>query len=291
MNAAVEIPRIGDGSRSPPLVPVECNMGGNEWFPLHFRRLRKSKWWRRASDLARSRNVMLWGEAYQSTPAGSLADDDDELAEAAGFGMDVEAFLAAKAEIMAPWMLCTDGRWYHPTLCEVVIEAWEKASEKRQKEARRKAEQRAKVRTPVRAEKANVPRDTANGPTGQPEPSRGTGGGVTRDQCAQEEEITGEEKTGQDSRSRDTVAASKPRGARLPADWSPTEADRAYAAAQGFSPALTERVAERFRNYWLAKTGRNATKLDWPATWRNWVLEEADRRGVKAGKTDRVDWI
>lgn len=129
-----------------PLVPLECTTVGNDWFPLHFQRLRKSKWWRRASDTARARNVMMWGEAYQSVPAGSLPDDDDELAEAAGYGMDVESFLAVKAEIMAPWVLCSDGRWYHPTVCEVVLDAWAKTSERRKREAERKARQRASVR-------------------------------------------------------------------------------------------------------------------------------------------------
>jgi hypothetical protein len=30
---------------------------------------------------------------------------------------------------------------------------------------------------------------------------------------------------------------------------------------------------EKFRNYWRAKSGQAATKLDWPATWRNWMLQ------------------
>lgn len=145
-------------------------MTGNDWFPLHFDRLRKSKWWRRASDLSRARNVMLWGEAYKSVPAGSLPDDDDELAEAAGFGMDVDGFLAVKDEIMAPWVLCSDGRWYHPTVCEVVLDTWERASERRRKAAEKKASQRARTRGQavktgdVPAGNAAVPEDIGNVP-------------------------------------------------------------------------------------------------------------------------------
>lgn len=33
---------------------------------------------------------------------------------------------------------------------------------------------------------------------------------------------------------------------------------------------------EKFVNYWQAK-GSNATKLDWPATWRNWMLTAGER--------------
>jgi hypothetical protein len=176
-----------------PLTPPGCNMAGNDWFPLHFRRLRTSKWWRRASDLARARNVMLWGEAYAADQAGSLPDDDDELAEAAGFGFDVSAFIDHKAEIMAPWVLCSDGRWYHPTICEVALDAWARTSDKRKKDATRKAEQRAKSRglppptpktTPVPPETANVPPELAPVP-------RDTGE-IARDKATQTEQ------TGQD---------------------------------------------------------------------------------------------
>lgn len=27
----------------------------------------------------------------------------------------------------------------------------------------------------------------------------------------------------------------------------------------------------KFTDYWLAKAGRDAVKLDWEATWRNWI--------------------
>jgi hypothetical protein len=159
-----------------PLVPAECSMAGDDWFPLYFDRLRKSKWWRRASDLARARNIMLWGEAYKGQPAGSLLDDDDDLAEAAGFGMDVDSFLAAKVEIMAPWTLCSDGRWYHPTVCEQVLDSWERRGSRRKAESARKAQYRLKVRNndPVPPENNAVPRDTPTSPTGQPGRSHGT---------------------------------------------------------------------------------------------------------------------
>jgi hypothetical protein len=30
------------------------------------------------------------------------------------------------------------------------------------------------------------------------------------------------------------------------------------------------RESEKFKDYWTAKAGREACKLDWEATWRNW---------------------
>jgi hypothetical protein len=34
---------------------------------------------------------------------------------------------------------------------------------------------------------------------------------------------------------------------------------------------------EKFINYWQSKSGKDATKLDWVATWRNWMLTAAER--------------
>jgi hypothetical protein len=172
-----------------PLTPPGCDLGGNDWFPLHFDRLRKSSWWRRATDLARARNVMLWGEAYKSVPAGSLPDDDDELAEAAGFGFDVEYWLANKSEILAPWVMCSDGRWYHPTVAEIALDAWGRVSEKRRADRIRKALQREAVRP----KKQVVPCDIGNVPPDRPQKSVGqtahdrTGQDTTGNQFSQEE--------------------------------------------------------------------------------------------------------
>ena len=35
-------------------------------------------------------------------------------------------------------------------------------------------------------------------------------------------------------------------------------------------------VYERFNNYWKAKAGANATKVDWKATWSNWCANAID---------------
>jgi pyocin large subunit-like protein len=64
------------------------------------------------------------------------------------------------------------------------------------------------------------------------------------------------------------------RGSRLPADWQPTQDDADYAQKLRLDP---HHVAEQFRDYWHAKAGQNAAKLDWPATWRVWCRREAER--------------
>lgn len=170
-----------------PLTPFGCDMSGNDWYPLHFMRLRESRWWRSASHLARSINIDLWGRAYQQIPAGSLPDDDIDLADWAGFGRDVQSWLKVKAEVMAPWVICTDGRWYHPTLCEVVMDAWERLGEARRKAREKKAAQRLAARegrriAPLSPDRNGAAlRDGPPGPQGQPPTSPGTSGEVPRD--------------------------------------------------------------------------------------------------------------
>ncbi|MFC7051475.1 hypothetical protein ACFQI3_02105 [Hansschlegelia quercus] len=71
-------------------------------------------------------------------------------------------------------------------------------------------------------------------------------------------------------------SSSPNRGSRLPSDWKPSEVDRAFAANLGATSAEIERTAASFRDFWVAKAGRDAVKADWPATWRNWCRREAE---------------
>jgi hypothetical protein len=62
------------------------------------------------------------------------------------------------------------------------------------------------------------------------------------------------------------------RATRISLDWEPGEKGLAYAAQHGLvGEDLRDEIA-KFKNYWESKGGRDAAKLDWAATWRNWVL-------------------
>ena len=79
-----------------------------------------------------------------------------------------------------------------------------------------------------------------------------------------------------------------PRGSRLPDDWQPSPADRAFADMAGFAPAEIDRIAAQFADYWHAAAGGRARKASWPATWRVWIRRETEfraRRGVPRGLT------
>src|SRR5258708_2805082 len=53
------------------------------------------------------------------------------------------------------------------------------------------------------------------------------------------------------------------RGTRLPADWEIPNAFIAHAAERGMPTARIHVEAERFKNYWTAKSGQGAIKRDW----------------------------
>lgn len=77
--------------------------------------------------------------------------------------------------------------------------------------------------------------------------------------------------------------AAADRGSRLTADWLPTPADWAFAVSELGEP-MAAREAEKFRNYWLSKSGKDGRKVDWSRTWRNWVMSAKDRFGGKNGR-------
>ena len=64
------------------------------------------------------------------------------------------------------------------------------------------------------------------------------------------------------------------RGSRLPADWNPSDVDFQFCKTE--RPDLDpEKTADRFRDYWISQPGAKGIKLNWPATWRNWVRNES----------------
>ena len=69
------------------------------------------------------------------------------------------------------------------------------------------------------------------------------------------------------------------KGTRLPEDWKPNS--NLYTWAIGRRPDLNiaEQI-EMFHDYWQAKTGAGATKLDWDRTFRNWIRSARALPGV-----------
>jgi hypothetical protein len=72
------------------------------------------------------------------------------------------------------------------------------------------------------------------------------------------------------------------RGSRLAQDWFLNKSMGDWATQE--RPDLDVRqVAEQFKDYWVAQAGQKGVKLDWDATWRNWV------RNTKSVKPNPYD--
>jgi hypothetical protein len=76
------------------------------------------------------------------------------------------------------------------------------------------------------------------------------------------------------------------RATRIPPGFALTPEMRQYAAAK--TPDVNIDIAtEKFINHWTAASGSNASKRDWAATWRNWMLSDQERAG--RGTAPRMD--
>lgn len=109
-----------------PLTPADCDLRDFPRMMVDVPRLMNSGF-----NSAASRNPIawmvghkLWYRAWHQVPAGSLPDDDDELCHLSELGFDVKTWRKVKEIALRNWILCDDGRLYHPTLAEVALEAW-----------------------------------------------------------------------------------------------------------------------------------------------------------------------
>lgn len=81
-------------------------------------------------------------------------------------------------------------------------------------------------------------------------------------------------------------ASSKKRGSRLSVEWRLPMPWGEWAVAEGLPEASVRREADKFRDYWAGLNGSKGVKLDWLATWRNWVrkaIEDQQRQTARRG--------
>lgn len=107
-----------------PLTPPECDLRDFEFMPLKVVRLRDSAFTAKASGDEFRAGVLLWSASWHQVPAGSLPNDDHELAQLAGYGRVIKEWRKVKTMALHGWMLCSDGRLYHETVAGVANDAW-----------------------------------------------------------------------------------------------------------------------------------------------------------------------
>lgn len=77
--------------------------------------------------------------------------------------------------------------------------------------------------------------------------------------------------TREEKRREDKAIGRVSRATRLPADWFPSDELRAK-ALQHLSPSAVALETTKFKNYWAGVGGAKGAKLDWGATFDNWIL-------------------
>lgn len=106
--------------------PYPSDVQSKGWrFELNTEQVKKSETWLRArTGYVRAHLLLLWTEAWEQSPCGSLPNDDELISLM--LDMDPEDFAKHRAVLMRGWWLAEDGRLYHDTIVERVLDMIEK---------------------------------------------------------------------------------------------------------------------------------------------------------------------
>lgn len=105
-----------------PLVPAGVELREYSYIPLQFERLFSSDTWVLATDEQRVACLYLWCKSWHQVPAGSIPSDERILAELSRTG---SRWKRLRDHCLRGWVLCSDGRYYHPVVAEKVMDAWQ----------------------------------------------------------------------------------------------------------------------------------------------------------------------
>lgn len=304
-----------------PLVAAEVDLRDFQYMELDVRLLRDSRFGAEVSGDAFRAGVMLWCAAWHQVPAGSLPDDDIELANLAGYGRFVKEWRKARTQALQGFVKCSDGRLYHTVVCKKAQSAWDAKLQHHYERARDRLRKANKARATAGQEllpemtfeqwneqrlSRGIPMERADASAGippiVPPPAagipaenalKGNGEGTERERNGEGEgtECIGLGAEPPAAPPAAPAAATPPppdpppappesRGTRLPKDWQLPRAwgDWALAEYPQWTAEKVRREGAAFRDHWCAKAGKDATKLDWLATWRNWCRSDIAHR-------------
>lgn len=143
-----------------PLTTLEHDVSGMDGFMLDTDKLMASELWALSSGEEFKAAIGLWCRAWKQKPAGSLPNDPKVLAAFSGAG---PRWSKVKDVALRGFILCSDGRLYHKTLCEDVHRA---AASKalRQERTRAATEARKSKRDVKRDDNTDDERDVPQNP-------------------------------------------------------------------------------------------------------------------------------
>jgi hypothetical protein len=80
--------------------------------------------------------------------------------------------------------------------------------------------------------------------------------------------------------------SSKARQTELPTDWMPTALDLEFARGEGLGDDAIRREIGKFKDYWPNAPTARRKKVDWSATWRNWIRRAAEQKRPHSGNSN-----
>lgn len=280
-----------------PLVPPNCDLQDFAFMPLDVARLRDSELATSETPEACWAALLLWCASWHQVPAASLPNDEKWIADKAGYvarGKIDKAWAEVRAGAMRGWILCSDGRYYHPVVAEKARDAWmSKLKQRWMTECARvkKANQRNGTNHTVpdfeewvsmlspQGQGANVPRDTAGLSPGTPPPCPKS---VPRETASKGQ---GE---GQGQRERINTPPAPPAHAHegscevfpIAEGWQPSEAFSVQAKLLGLPVLDTASMAAglaEFVAFWMARPREQRTQ----AEWENALAKSLKREAVR----------
>lgn len=265
-----------------PMTPADSDLRDFTFMPLDVVRLRQSDLIAFENPEAIVAALLLWGAAWHSTPAGSLTDDDRALSQAAGYGRSVAGFLAIKQGALRGFTKCSDGRLYHPIVCEKANQAWQKKLQQRWRT------ECARIRKHnERNEEDKLPSPTFE----QWNMSRVTETHVTRDATPLVVRDMASKGEGRDSKGRGKGEGDSnlfgAHGIPMPPDAEPKGSRKKIASqiSDDFQPRpptgetakiivtwSAEKMRREFEQFSSHHRSKESLFKDWDAAWRTWVL-------------------
>jgi len=104
-----------------PLTPTDCDLRDFAFMPLDATRLLDSDLFALSSGDEFKAALALWCKCWLQVPAASLPNDDRVLAHLSGAG---SKWRKVKDMALRGFVLCSDGRLYHPVVAEKANDAW-----------------------------------------------------------------------------------------------------------------------------------------------------------------------
>lgn len=280
-----------------PMTPPDCDLRGSEYMPLHGHKLFSSTLYSESTDAEFRAALRLWWSAWQQCPAGSLPNSDAALALAADYGRDVKGWQKVKKIALHGFVLCSDGRLYHPVLCEVAINSF---SLRLRSDLKRDAD-RERLQRWRDARKKRIPHGDGNG-RGNGDETRFTAVSETADETHVETPSeTGTNAVEEKKKRREEGSTPKPPRGRVSDEdpafaefWAgyPRKDDKGHARsawARALRKASAEEIVAGLRRY---RFRDEPQFMPLPATWLNgerWLHPGTTAASAKESPTAWID--